>query len=464
MALLLNAFPGVSVLELELALKQSAFDLGLFGPDNDYGYGVVDVMEAYQLLLQPAAKISAFPGSHLFTDTKVGSLSPPQIFTVINRGLRDLIVDGISITGTDTSHFVVQDDGCSMKALSPSVRCEIQVAFAPTSGGEKSVNLSIVSNDPNENPFVIDLSGKGMGPPSAATLLSPSGKTINPLPTYTWNAVPDSTWYHLWVNDSTGKPKVNQWVRAAEAGCPEGAASCSITPNTPLPAGNATWWIQTWNPVGYGPWSPGMSFHVSAPQAATLISPTAGITTTLPTYTWNAVPDTTWYRLWVNDSTGNKIAQWYMAADAGCASGTGMCSVTPAIELAAGAGSWWIQTYSPAAYGPWSTAMKFNVNVSPPAAATLIAPNGLISTNIPTYTWNGVSGSTWYYLWVNDATGNRIAKWYSATEAGCLSATGTCSVIPAVALAEGEARWWVQTYNGTGYGPWSSSLPFTIGP
>jgi hypothetical protein len=108
--------------------------------------------------------------------------------------------------------------------------------------------------------------------------------------------------------------------------------------------------------------------------------------------------------------------------------------------------------------------MKFNVNVSPPAAATLIAPNGLISTNIPTYTWNGVSGSTWYYLWVNDATGNRIAKWYSATEAGCLSATGTCSVIPAVALAEGEARWWVQTYNGTGYGPWSSSLPFTIGP
>jgi hypothetical protein len=464
MALLLNAFPGLSVSELELALKQSAFDRGLFGPDNDYGYGVVDVAEAYQLLLHPAPDISTFPGSHLFSDTKVGSLSPPQVFTVINRGLRDLTIDGISMTGAEASQFVLQNDGCSMKTLSPAATCAVQVAFSPTSGGQKSVSLSIDSNDPDQSSLLVSLTGRGIAPPSAAILLSPSGKTTNPLPAYTWNAVPDSIWYHLWVNDSTGTPKVNQWVRAAEAGCAEGKGTCSIAPNTPLAAGNATWWIQTWNPVGYGPWSVGMSFQVSLPQAATLLSPTGSITTTLPTYTWNAVPDTTWYRLWVNDSTGNKIAQWYMAADAGCASGTGTCSVTPAIELAAGAGSWWIQTYSPAGYGPWSAAMKFNVNVSPPGVATLITPNGLISTNTPTYTWNAVSGSTWYYLWVNDATGNRIAKWYRATEAGCPSGTGTCSVIPAVALAKGEARWWVQTYNGTGYGPWSSALPFTVGP
>ena len=39
MALLLSAFPGTPVAELESALMQSAVDLGTPGPDNDYGYG-----------------------------------------------------------------------------------------------------------------------------------------------------------------------------------------------------------------------------------------------------------------------------------------------------------------------------------------------------------------------------------------------------------------------------------------
>ena len=35
-----------------------------------------------------------------------------------------------------------------------------------------------------------------------------------------------------------------------------------------------------------------------------------------------------------------------------------------------------------------------------PGAATLVTPNGNIGTNHnPTYTWNEVSGSSWYYLW-----------------------------------------------------------------
>lgn len=51
MALLQSAFPEATVSELETALKDSALDLGAVGPDDDYGYGLIDVMAAYRLLV-----------------------------------------------------------------------------------------------------------------------------------------------------------------------------------------------------------------------------------------------------------------------------------------------------------------------------------------------------------------------------------------------------------------------------
>jgi subtilisin family serine protease len=51
MALLRQAVPGASVLELETALMETAWDLGASGPDNTYGYGLVDVIAAYRFLV-----------------------------------------------------------------------------------------------------------------------------------------------------------------------------------------------------------------------------------------------------------------------------------------------------------------------------------------------------------------------------------------------------------------------------
>ena len=106
-------------------------------------------------------------------------------------------------------------------------------------------------------------------PPGPATLISPSGAITTNLPNYTWNAVPGSTWYYLWVDDSAGT-KIQQWYRDSEAGCPSGTGVCSVAPTTPrsyegtgyvpLGQGSAVRWIQIWNPVGYGPWSQRMDF------------------------------------------------------------------------------------------------------------------------------------------------------------------------------------------------------------
>jgi bacillopeptidase F len=162
MALLLNAFPQLTVPEVELALKHSAFDIGTPGTDNDSGYGLLDVLAAYQLILNPVANISVSPASHLFGTTKEGSLSIPHEFMVRNVGLGDLVMGSVSKTGADPSEFVIQSDGCSGQTLVPLGTCFIQVAFSPLSGGSKSTNLSLSSNDPDQNPFDVALNGTGI--------------------------------------------------------------------------------------------------------------------------------------------------------------------------------------------------------------------------------------------------------------------------------------------------------------
>ncbi len=50
LALLLSAFPNLTAADQEAALINSGADLGAIGPDNDYGYGRLDVLAAYQWL------------------------------------------------------------------------------------------------------------------------------------------------------------------------------------------------------------------------------------------------------------------------------------------------------------------------------------------------------------------------------------------------------------------------------
>ena len=306
------------------------------------------------------------------------------------------------------------------------------------------------------------------GSPHASRLREPVGSINDSTPVYSWYAVPGASQYLLWVNDSTGNV-INKWYTAQEASCSNESSCdssygiCSITPTKQLASGNATWWIQSWNSHGVGPFSSAMNFNVGGPPPpTTLISPNSTITDTTPTYTWEAVPTSTWYYLWVNDSTGNVIKTWYTASQANCASGTGVCSITPSTVLANGSGIWWVQTWNSHGYGPWSEPFNFNVG-GPPPPTTLVSPKTTIADTTPTYTWEAVSNSTWYYLWVNDSTGNVIKTWYTASQANCASGTGNCSVTPNTVLADGSGIWWVQTWNSNGHGPWSEHLNFNVG-
>jgi len=64
LALLLGAFPGTTADQQEAALEAGAADLGPPGPDQDSGYGRLDVLAAYRwLATRPSFSVGVDPGS-----------------------------------------------------------------------------------------------------------------------------------------------------------------------------------------------------------------------------------------------------------------------------------------------------------------------------------------------------------------------------------------------------------------
>jgi hypothetical protein len=93
--------------------------------------------------------ISASPESLNFGNVNVGCTSAFQTLTISNKGLADLVIGTLSITGTDASEFNIHNDNCSGQTIAPSGTYTVDVAFSPTSLGLKSANLSVPSNDPS---------------------------------------------------------------------------------------------------------------------------------------------------------------------------------------------------------------------------------------------------------------------------------------------------------------------------
>jgi bacillopeptidase F len=72
MALLLSAMPDATVSELEAALQDSTLDLGSSGPDDDSGYGLIDVLEAFLLLEQGPSQCIDADGDGFNADAGCG--------------------------------------------------------------------------------------------------------------------------------------------------------------------------------------------------------------------------------------------------------------------------------------------------------------------------------------------------------------------------------------------------------
>lgn len=99
----------------------------------------------------------------VFPDAGVGLSSKPQIFTVRNVGDADLYGLKVVTKGSNANAFQIGDLG--KNALTPGGITTFEVTFAPGQIGLTTAEIRVVSNDADENPFVIKVEGTAYGVP-----------------------------------------------------------------------------------------------------------------------------------------------------------------------------------------------------------------------------------------------------------------------------------------------------------
>lgn len=106
--------------------------------------------------------IDGAPGAIDFGPVTAGA-SQELSFTIRNDGTRDLT--GLSVTkapwGTPSDFVVLQP---LSETLAPDAATTFSVTFSPTAAGARSATLQIANNDPDENPFDINLTGSQATP------------------------------------------------------------------------------------------------------------------------------------------------------------------------------------------------------------------------------------------------------------------------------------------------------------
>ena len=112
--------------------------------------------------------ISVSDSQVLFTGVVSNQFSD-KIITVRNVGSSGLVIGQIGQADPLADPFsfpidpIVLRDQCSGKTLQANGSCTIGIRFAPTSIGAFSDSFDIPSNDPDENPLTVIVSGDGNG-------------------------------------------------------------------------------------------------------------------------------------------------------------------------------------------------------------------------------------------------------------------------------------------------------------
>lgn len=106
---------------------------------------------------------------------------PARIFMFVNNdGNIDLNVTSGALEGADSADFELFDNCTNFKpVVPPGEACGITIDFKPITIGEKSATLTLFSNDPDENPLVIPITGTASidtdGVPTSVENAAPNG-------------------------------------------------------------------------------------------------------------------------------------------------------------------------------------------------------------------------------------------------------------------------------------------------
>lgn len=85
--------------------------------------------------------------------------SAPKVFTVRNDGAEPLTGLSVRVTGADAREFLATP--LPVGTLAPGASATFSVTYKPRAKGSSKAKVQVASNDPNEAPFDINVTGKG---------------------------------------------------------------------------------------------------------------------------------------------------------------------------------------------------------------------------------------------------------------------------------------------------------------
>jgi Ca-activated chloride channel family protein len=116
-----------------------------------------------------------------------------RTITIQNRGSLDLNIGRIAQANPLDPPFSIVNDDCSLQTLASLRTCTLQVRFLPTGQGAFNDTFDIPSNDPDENPVTVSVSGDGKGLNVSINQVSTNCPTVT---------------LYITVSDRTGAPFV----------------------------------------------------------------------------------------------------------------------------------------------------------------------------------------------------------------------------------------------------------------
>ncbi len=246
LALLLSAYPNLSVTLQEDALRYSAFDLGMIGPDDTYGYGRLDLLAAFNWLANPLATPTVPPtATGTNTPTETPTLALPSDTPTVT-GTPPTPTDTATFTSTPTTTATFTDTPTATPTFTstPTATTTTSATASPTASvapTHTSTSTMIVVEPPVEKPkrvikprgslFIVDLDSK--------TIFTTGKK---------WKAI-----VYITVNDSNGDPVqgAKVYVKWSNAGsmtmCVTNAkgkcalSQISINPGISIVTATVTW-------------------------------------------------------------------------------------------------------------------------------------------------------------------------------------------------------------------------------
>lgn len=190
-----------------------------------------------------------------FNPTNVGSTDNLN-FSIENAGGADLNLTGaptIQIAGTHAAEFTVNSGPAT--TITPTNSTTFDIDFSPTADGTRETTLTIVNNDADEDPFVINLSGEGLVPqPEIKVSLSEieytSGSEV-----FLNTVSVGNTSAHTFTIENTGAGDLNLTGSSdliEITGTNASEFSITMNATTPITSSGSTTFQVTFSPAGIG--------------------------------------------------------------------------------------------------------------------------------------------------------------------------------------------------------------------